>query len=868
MNTDWDVDMSGTGQVSGWGDDNFDIADMQEMKKNTTKKSKKKSRRLKQPLSPTSDPTAMLIKYAASRNVTESNGKSSSHVRPWSRSYDLIHRGAKLAEEQQNRRRNVIEDADRYRKYFKIDNNNDRQLTNIKQSYVFAGNAKDNNKNNNNNNNNNKLSHRSLALPIVSKYSNTSSNFVNFQNRHMSVVDGLHVRTPRFNLSVEAKSPKMSPRSRMNSSNSNNNSKSSSRESSSKSHRNNTNSNNNNRHSNQRRDKNNKDSKANNNGKKNNMNEDTDATKQKHGSKNNDNRDDEEKNEEETKEEREEYVKKDLLKDKNFTPPRQSPQVKHLMRKINTDARDRALSPPPATILVRVLSAGMHDGDTARIVCDDVDYSPNKRGFNVVTLDPKTLSLVDARAFNTHDNDAASSQMAKYLLKLPVGMIVLIAVRTDATAHVCGECVRALKVIGARSFRPGFGGSWAFCGVKGNSQTVQRSTSRFQGPATIVQTFTSVKNISNKIENGIIQSGGSLSIGHDPSCACKTCRNMLTVAVKNKHLASILSVSTMRNGNGMSKEGNVSNEHGLENKDNENATSFYQKIKARSIDTNNINTTETVKPPASPSNKDLNSLLNSNLESNGLDNVTEHVIGLPALNRKRKLGDNFKAVLSGSKIKSPSYKDKKTISSPSGMKNNKKNGKFDPFANTTFERAVDQLQPVRHQLGHVHVKQTNSLPVLNNYNNGSSNSYYNNNNNYNRNGDNKSKLFPSLNDNNNNNGNSDHILFIEEDEKKYKSIYASKNPNKNHRYSYNKNINNNINRRKNARSNWHQNNNNNNLPEMNEMKLAQTYAFDKMVEKHRYNHGYAPRMRNFQRPANQEVLQAAKASRKISYMML
>ena len=27
MNTDWDVDMSGTGQVSGWGDDNFDIAD-------------------------------------------------------------------------------------------------------------------------------------------------------------------------------------------------------------------------------------------------------------------------------------------------------------------------------------------------------------------------------------------------------------------------------------------------------------------------------------------------------------------------------------------------------------------------------------------------------------------------------------------------------------------------------------------------------------------------------------------------------------------------------------------------------------------------------------------------------------------------
>ena len=54
---------------------------------------------------------------------------------------------------------------------------------------------------------------------------------------------------------------------------------------------------------------------------------------------------------------------------------------------------------------------------------------------------------------------------------------------------------------------------------------------------------------------------------------------------------------------------------------------------------------------------------------------------------------------------------------------------------------------------------------------------------------------------------------------------------------------------------------------MNEMKLAQTYAFDKMVEKHRFNHGYAPRLRNFQRPANEQVLQAAKATQKISNMM-
>ena len=131
--------------------------------------------------------------------------------------------------------------------------------------------------------------------------------------------------------------------------------------------------------------------------------------------------------------------KKPSLKNRDFTPPRKSPKVENLMKRKKTNTIDKvkdASSPATTTILVRVLSAGMHDGDAARIVCDNVDYSPNERGFNVVTLDGKTLSLHDA----DHLTRMTTMPPRKWqnTLKTSRRYNCLIAVRTDATAHVSG----------------------------------------------------------------------------------------------------------------------------------------------------------------------------------------------------------------------------------------------------------------------------------------------------------------------------------------------------------------------------------------------------------------------------------------------
>ena len=99
---------------------------------------------------------------------------------------------------------------------------------------------------------------------------------------------------------------------------------------------------------------------------------------------------------------------------------------------------------------------------------------------------------------------------------------------------------------------------------------------------------------------------------------------------------------------------------------------------------------------------------------------------------------------------------------------------------------------------------------------------------------------------------SDHILFTENDEMEYTSIYAD-----------NRNRTKNLSRRKISKKDWGIKQRKEKYG-ASELKLAQTYAFDRMVAKHQFNHGYAPRMRHLHRPVNPEVMHAAKATHRIS----
>ncbi|HEY51902.1 MAG TPA: hypothetical protein G4N94_00395 [Caldilineae bacterium] len=122
----------------------------------------------------------------------------------------------------------------------------------------------------------------------------------------------------------------------------------------------------------------------------------------------------------------------------------------------------------PANIVVR--SAGKDTGDFGHIYIDGIDHSPNRRGYNLVALDPGSGSLLAAANFDTHDPLLAdeSTRMAAWIDALPVGTIVAGAVRDAAALNLQPDAIAALHGLGVQSdIRGHIRRAHGFVGVKG-----------------------------------------------------------------------------------------------------------------------------------------------------------------------------------------------------------------------------------------------------------------------------------------------------------------------------------------------------------------------------------------------------------------
>ena len=89
---------------------------------------------------------------------------------------------------------------------------------------------------------------------------------------------------------------------------------------------------------------------------------------------------------------------------------------------------------------------------------DRLDRALLSRGINMVVVCPYTLSE-SARNFNTLDDASAAGNLINYVASIPQHHHVLCAARTVQLRMT--DAVLALQSIGAHSFTPGFGGSWA-----------------------------------------------------------------------------------------------------------------------------------------------------------------------------------------------------------------------------------------------------------------------------------------------------------------------------------------------------------------------------------------------------------------------
>jgi hypothetical protein len=134
---------------------------------------------------------------------------------------------------------------------------------------------------------------------------------------------------------------------------------------------------------------------------------------------------------------------------------------------------------------LRVLSAGQPQGSAGSIRLDDVELSPDRRGYNLVALAPSGQRLA-ADVFDTFFDGQAAHRLARWIAALPSGTLVAGAVRDDASRQLTAEAVEALRTLGAAGdLRGHFREAHAFIGVKG---TPAGSALEALGPRAILVT--------------------------------------------------------------------------------------------------------------------------------------------------------------------------------------------------------------------------------------------------------------------------------------------------------------------------------------------------------------------------------------------
>jgi hypothetical protein len=116
---------------------------------------------------------------------------------------------------------------------------------------------------------------------------------------------------------------------------------------------------------------------------------------------------------------------------------------------------------------LRVRSAGQPYGDRVSIEVNGTELAPNRRGYNLVALDPAGRRL-GAEAFDTFADPDAAARLAGWIVALPPGTLVAGAARDEASGRLTQTAVRALASLGVvGDLRGHFRESHAFVGVKG-----------------------------------------------------------------------------------------------------------------------------------------------------------------------------------------------------------------------------------------------------------------------------------------------------------------------------------------------------------------------------------------------------------------
>ncbi|CAH1257229.1 POMGNT1 [Branchiostoma lanceolatum] len=179
-------------------------------------------------------------------------------------------------------------------------------------------------------------------------------------------------------------------------------------------------------------------------------------------------------------------LKRQLAEERNMTA-----DIEHRLQEVENKATEleRRLD-NHRSISVRIVSAGYNDPGflygRGEIWVDGVQYAVNRRGYNIVIVNERTGQKEHSVGFDPYGDPDAGTAMRDYLRAIPVGRIVLIAVKDTANTY-SGDVMADLTALGAVSPDIGFRTSWAMISKKGSKTSwfVEDERDRYAGPTVI-----------------------------------------------------------------------------------------------------------------------------------------------------------------------------------------------------------------------------------------------------------------------------------------------------------------------------------------------------------------------------------------------
>lgn len=118
------------------------------------------------------------------------------------------------------------------------------------------------------------------------------------------------------------------------------------------------------------------------------------------------------------------------------------------------EAGDPEAAPSSGTARVKVVSAGHDSGNIADFFLDDVKLyihgASNRRGLNIVVIDPKLGRVVTAKTYDIWGNAVEENRrVASDLNAMPEGQIVLVALKDSGMENIDRGAIAALRKFGA-----------------------------------------------------------------------------------------------------------------------------------------------------------------------------------------------------------------------------------------------------------------------------------------------------------------------------------------------------------------------------------------------------------------------------------